>query len=247
MKTLIAAGLSMIFAPLAFAGTGGAHWTYEGEEGPAHWSELDHAFGACGAGHEQSPIDLNNGAIPAAVMPPAVYWNPAEVSAATNNGHTFQVSLNDPGKIVVDGVSYDFLQFHFHAGSEHTINGYRYPLEVHLVHAAADGRLAVIGIMFVEGKENPALSQLISTLPGTEGSYDPDMTFNLNDLLPGSWSVYRYAGSLTTPPCSEVVSWTVFEKPLTASADQIKVFETLFPHSYRPVQPLGRRFVLKGS
>lgn len=247
MKTLIAAGLSLVMAPLAHAGSGGAHWTYEGEDGPAHWSELDHSFATCGAGHEQSPIDLNDSAIPAAVMPPAVYWHPAEVTAATNNGHTFQVSLNKPGKIVIDGVPYEFLQFHFHAGSEHTINGYRYPLEVHLVHAAADGRLAVIGIMFVEGKENPALSQLISTLPGTEGSYDPDMAFDLNDLLPGSWSVYRYAGSLTTPPCSEVVSWTVFEKPLTASSDQIKVFETLFPHSYRPVQPLGRRFVLKGS
>lgn len=246
MKTWLAAGAALAFAPLAEAGSTGTHWTYHGEEGPAHWAELDESFGACN-GHEQSPIDLNTSAIEAEIMPPAVYWHPADVTRATNNGHTFQISLNNPGKIVVDGVQYKFLQFHFHAGSEHTINGYRYPLEVHLVHAADDGRLAVLGVVFVEGMENPALSQLISTLPGQEGSYDPDMVFDLNDLLPGSWSVYRYQGSLTTPPCSEIVSWTVFQKPLTASADQIKVFETLFPHSYRPVQDTGRRFILKSQ
>ena len=144
-------------------------------------------------------------------------------------------------------VTYKFLQFHFHAGSEHTMHGTRYPLEVHLVHASDDGRLAVIGILFQQGRENQALADLISALPGTVGGYDPDMTFDLNDLLPGGWDVYRYEGSLTTPPCSEIVDWTVFEKPLTASADQIAVFETLFPHSYRPVQDRGRRFVLKSN
>ena len=246
MKKILLAGCLLALAPLANADGGAAHWTYEGEEGPDHWADLDHGYAAC-HGAEQSPIDLNGGAIPASVLPPAIYWHPADVTAASNNGHTFQVQLNQPGKIVLDGVPYQFLQLHFHTASEHTINGRHYPLEIHLVHQAADGRLAVIGVLFTEGMANPGLSQLISTLPGQEGSYDPDMVFDINDFLPGSWSVYRYNGSLTTPPCSEVVAWTVFEKPLTASKEQIAVFETLFPHSYRPVQPLGRRFVLKGS
>lgn len=247
MKKIFASlSFALCLLPSAFAGGGSAHWSYHGKEGPTHWSELDGSFGAC-KGHEQSPIDLNGTAVQAEVLPPAVYWHSAEVTAATNNGHTFQVALDNPGKIVVDGKQYKFLQFHFHAGSEHTINGYRYPLEVHLVHAADDGSLAVIGVMFIKGQENPALAKLISTVRATEGSYDPDMKFDLNDLLPGRWSTYRYQGSLTTPPCSEIVSWTVFDTPLTASEEQLKVFETLFPHSYRPIQAKGRRFVLKSN
>ncbi len=242
MKRLLLAGLAMMAAPHAGAGAGS--WAYQGEHGPSHWADMDPGNQSCN-GQEQSPIDLNPSAIPASILPPAIYWRPADVTSAANNGHTFQVSLDSPGRIVLDGKQYNFLQLHFHAGSEHTLNGYRYPLEVHLVHAADDGSLAVIGILFVEGQENPALAQLISTLPGTQGAYDPNMVFDLKSLLPGDWSAYRYHGSLTTPPCSEIVSWTVFERPLTASRDQIAVFETLFPHSYRPLQAQGRRFVLK--
>lgn len=246
MKYLIAASFAFVCNSVAFGAPDTPHWAYEGEEGPSHWADLDPHFSAC-KGQEQSPIDLNGSAIKADVMPPAVYWRKADITEARNNGHTFQIKLDDPGRIVLDGVPYDFVQFHFHAGSEHTINGRQYPLELHLVHASEDGRLAVIGIMFVEGQENPQLAQLISTLPAEQGSYDPNLVFDLNDLLPGDWDVFRYQGSLTTPPCSEIVSWTVFETPLTASADQILVFETLFPHSFRPVQNTGRRFVLKAG
>lgn len=244
MKYLIAASLAFVINPVVFSAPDTPHWTYEGEQGPDRWAELDPHYSAC-RGQEQSPIDLNGRAIKADVMPPAVYWRKADITEASHNSHTFQIRLDEPGRIVLDGIPYAFVQFHFHAGSEHTINGRQYPLELHLVHASDDGRLAVIGILFVEGQENPQLAQLISTLPGEEGSYDPDLMFDLNDFLPGNWSVFRYEGSLTTPPCSEVVSWTVFEKPLTASADQILVFETLFPNSFRPVQTTGRRFVLK--
>jgi carbonic anhydrase len=245
MKPFMTSLLALAFMPMASAAGSGAHWAYDGNEGPDHWAEIDHQYASC-QGVEQSPIDLNGWAVPAKLHAPAVYWSGAEVTDAQNNGHTFQVALENAGNIVVDNVSYKFLQFHFHSGSEHTINGKRYPLEVHLVHAAEDGRLAVIGVMFEEGSESRLLNKLIGVMPGQAGDHvDPAMTVNLNDFLPGDWSTYRYQGSLTTPPCSEVVAWTVFEKPLQASPDQLKVFDVLFHHSYRPVQELGRRFVLK--
>lgn len=243
-KNLLAACAALTLASPVSAAGGQVHWEYEGEHGPSHWAELEPDFASC-AGAEQSPIDLNGQAIPAAIHAPAIYWQPAFVSEVINNGHTFQVSLNDAGKIIVDGTPYKFLQFHFHAGSEHTFHGKRFPLEVHLVHQAADGRLAVVGVMFEKGGHNPVLDDLIKVMPGKEGSAHPTMKLNLNDFLPDSWEAYRYEGSLTTPPCSEIVDWTVFAKPIIASPDQIAVFETLFPHSYRPVQPQGRRFVLK--
>tara|TARA_Y100000052_G_scaffold19973_1_gene19798 strand:+ start:3963 stop:4715 length:753 start_codon:yes stop_codon:yes gene_type:complete len=243
-KKLICAAAMMACAGPVSAETSHAHWSYDGDHGPSRWAELEASYSSC-AGSEQSPIDLNGQAIPAAVHAPAVYWKEADVTSVTNNGHTFQVDLSDAGKIVIDDVPYHFLQFHFHSGSEHTFHGRRFPLEVHLVHQSADGRLAVIGVMFAQGEHNPLLDDLINVMPGAPGSLSPIMKVNLNDFLPGDWSAYRYEGSLTTPPCSEIVAWTVFEKPLSASADQFAVFETLFPHSYRPVQPQNRRFVLK--
>ena len=243
MKTLLLASAALFLAPVALAQSHGTHWEYEGDHGPEHWAEISHDYASC-AGAEQSPIDLNGHAVDANINPPAIYWRDAAVTDAQNNGHTFQVSLDGAGKIVVDGVDYNFLQFHFHAGSEHTLHGHRYPLEMHLVHASDDGRLAVIGIMFQRGAHNPLLDDLINVMPGSPGHTTPAMRVNLNDFLPGDWNAYRYEGSLTTPPCSEIVDWTVFETPITASADQFAVFETIFPHSYRPVQPQGRRFVL---
>lgn len=241
--------ISVALGALAMSGTGVAvaensHWSYEGEHGPGHWASLQPGYASC-SGAEQSPIDLNGQAIPAAVNAPAVYWKKAAIRQVMNNGHTFQVDLDDAGKIVVDGVTYEFLQFHFHSGSEHTFHGRRFPLEVHLVHQAADGRLAVIGMMFAQGEHNPLLDDLIKVMPGSPSAAHPVMDVDLNDFLPVGWEAYRYEGSLTTPPCSEIVAWTVFEKPLFASADQLAVFETLFPHSYRPVQAQNRRFVLK--
>lgn len=243
MKSLVVFAMALALLPCVYAGSGGAHWTYEGELGPGQWAELDQDFATC-RGDEQSPIDLNGTAIPALIIPPAVHWQSADVTEAANKGHTFQVSLENPGHIVVEDKSYGFRQLHFHAGSEHTINGHRFPLEAHFVHAAEDGALAIMGVMFVEGAENPHLGKLISTLPGAVGSYNPRMMFDLGTLLPGDGAMYRYNGSLTTPPCSETVSWMVFETPLTASREQIIVFETLFPNSYRPTQNVGRRFVL---
>lgn len=244
MKTILFAGAALLAAPYAMAQSHNAHWEYEGNHGPDHWAQISHDYASC-AGAEQSPIDLNGYAINAAINPPAIYWRNARVTDAQNNGHTFQVNLDNAGKIVVDGVDYNFLQFHFHSGSEHTLDGRRYPLEVHLVHASDDGRLAVIGIMFARGEQNPLLDDLINVIPGSVGHSQPVMSVNLNDFLPDDWHSYRYQGSLTTPPCSEIVDWTVFETPITASADQLAVFETIFPHSYRPVQERGRRFVLR--
>ncbi|MAP95386.1 MAG: hypothetical protein CMK07_10585 [Ponticaulis sp.] len=243
-QTLCAAAGALGLASSGFAATEGSHWEYEGAHGPDHWSELAPEFSSCRGG-EQSPIDLNGQALPSEVHAPAIYWKNARVSKAINNGHTFQVNMDDAGKIVIDGVSYTFLQFHFHSGSEHTLHGRRFPMEVHLVHQADDGRLAVVGVMVERGERNELFDQLIGVMPGSAGEVTPVMSVDLNDFLPGDWEAYRYEGSLTTPPCSEVVSWTVFEKPITASPEQLAVFETLFPHSYRPVQPQNRRYVLK--
>ena len=45
-------------AVAALANEGAPHWSYKGHTGPVHWAALEHEFAACGAGREQSPIDI---------------------------------------------------------------------------------------------------------------------------------------------------------------------------------------------
>jgi carbonic anhydrase len=218
------------------------HWSYTGEGGPEHWSEIATANALCSSGSQQSPVDLG-GAIPASAKGPAGAWKAVRGGAVINNGHTIQVDV-EGGSLMLDGVSYSLKQFHFHHPSEHTIDGKHFPLEVHLVHAAANGQLAVVGVMFEEGEANPALDPVWATAPGREGK--AQVAFEIDPAkLVTSGAAYRYEGSLTTPPCSETVRWTVMAKPQTASKAQINAFAALFPDNARPVQQLNRRYVLK--
>lgn len=66
-------------------------------------------------------------------------------------------------------------------------------------------------------------------------------------LLPSARGYFRYMGSLTTPPCSEGIIWTVFHEGIEASPDQIRQFASLFANNARPVQTRNRRFLLQSS
>ena len=221
-----------------------AHWSYDGATGPDAWGKLDPAYGACGAGTQQSPIDLA-GAVKADLPPVTVQWRPVRLDAVINNGHTIQVNTSRGGHMVLDGARYDLLQFHFHHMSEHTLDGRQFPLEVHFVHKSVDGdELAVIGVFFDEGAENAALAPVWQAMPARAGIVSTGASVDPAQLLPASRTAFRYAGSLTTPPCSEIVSWTVFGEPLSVSSGQIAAFARMFPNNFRPVQPRNRRFLL---
>lgn len=220
------------------------HWSYGGEGGPDHWADLAAENLSCSAGHQQSPIDLA-GAMAASAPAPQPHWVPANAAMVINNGHTIQVDVQKGGSITLDGKDYVLKQFHFHHPSEHTIDGKQFPLEAHFVHAAADGDLAVIGVMFLEGTANPNLDGIWATAPAREAKAAVAFEIDAAAFMPEQGGAFRYEGSLTTPPCSENVHWTVMATPVTASASQIAAFSGLFPWNARPVQPLNRRYVLK--
>ena len=222
------------------------HWSYGGEGGPAHWGELAPENGPCASGAQQSPIDLA-GAMSASIVAPQPHWQPAHGGMVINNSHTIQVDVSNGGSLSLDGQDYALKQFHFHHPSEHTIDGKHFPLEVHFVHASGNGDLAVVGVLFAEGTSNPDLDAIWATAPGREGKAAVAFDIDLTKFLPEQHDAFRYEGSLTTPPCSETVHWTVMASPQTASASQIAAFSALFPLNARPVQPLNRRYVLKTS
>jgi carbonic anhydrase len=228
----------------AVARAEGPHWEYEGHGGAAKWGELDEGYKACALGAEQSPIDLSNG-IKATLDPLNLDWNP-QAYKVVNNGHTIQANAASGSTLRIGKDKYNLVQFHFHTPSEHSLGGKPSAMEVHFVHAQPDGRLAVIGVFMKAGRKNPAFAAIMQAAPKSEGEKGLDKPLDPRQLLPASRSLYRYQGSLTTPPCSEVVNWNVYEQPIEVAGEDIEAFKAIFPTNARPVQPVNRRFLLRG-
>lgn len=212
------------------------HWSYHGDLGPESWGQLDVGFEACASGAQQSPID-----IPAQIAPgdfSALTFDYAPAPATmVDNGHTIQVNLSEgASQLEIDGDSYSLLQFHFHAHSEHSVDGVHMPLELHLVHRAASGALAVVGVFLDVGAANAALSPVFDGMQ--QATIDPlpvAADVDPAQLLSSSPQGWAYLGSLTTPPCTEGVRWHVMSNALQISAEQLEAFTSRHPVSRRPV------------
>lgn len=239
-----------VLASIAFASVAVAsdkaheapHWTYEGAEGPEHWGELDPSFEPCKLGHLQSPID-----IPAATLHPA-HLDPIQFAYKptrlhiVDNGHTVMVTYPPASRIRIGAAEYEVQQLHFHMPAEETIDGKSFPLGAHIVHKDKHGKLAVVAILFQEGPANPGLAAAFGHMPVKAGIEEaPHARIDATSLLPQQHSYFTFQGSLTTPPCTEGVTWYVLRTPATASADQIAAFAKRYPHDARPVQPLEGR------
>ena len=233
----------LIFSTATFASGDISHWGYAGHTGPSHWGDLNKDYHMCKDGKQQSPIDITSAKqsnLPAIRLS----YNSSPVSIV-NNGHTIQINMQQGSSISVGDKTYRLLQFHFHSPNEHTINGIPADMVAHFVHQAADGQLAVIGVLLNKGRANPLIAQLWQHIPAQTGDkHELSGNMSVAMMLPKDMSYYRYNGSLTTPPCSEGVNWMVLKNMGTLSPEQIKAFTDIFPVSVRPIQPMHNRSVM---
>jgi carbonic anhydrase len=221
-------------------------WSYEGHGGPEHWGTLSADFKVCELGIEQTPIDLAS-AVRAELGKVDVAYRPMPLRII-NNGHTVQVNAEPGSRCVIAGEPYDLVQFHFHHPSEHLLSGKAFELECHLVHRSAGGSLAVLGVFVSPGADSPMLQTVFDAMPREEGPERAiDVTVDPSGLLPRGAGYFRYMGSLTTPPCSEGLIWTVFKDAIEASPAQIRQFASLFPNNARPAQGQNHRLLLQSN
>lgn len=219
-------------------------WRYSGESGPERWGRLRPEWAQCSDGRRQSPIVLHDGIGIRVDQPPLQFdYRPARFTV-TDSGHGIEVRIEGRHTLSVLGRVYALRQLHFHVPAEEQINGRRYPMSIHLVHADEAGRLAVVALPLDDGAEHPAVQAVWNHLPlESGGTESAQMSIDLTALLPEDRRYFSYSGSLTTPPCTEGVLWIVMKRAQSVSPAQIATFTHLYSSNARPFQPLGDRLV----
>lgn len=222
-------------------------WDYQV---PENWATLSPCYEECRNGGEQSPIDIVN---PQQQTLPALDFSGyGKISGlkSRNDGHKIIVDIPDTvpenqRSVRLGGVTYVLQQFHFHTPSEHKIRGNDRPIEIHFVNATPGGRALAIGVFVNRGTSNPELAKIWKNLPGdVEGELD------LARLLPPGRTSFRYAGSLTNPPCGQGYQWIVYHDAITLDPDDIGKLQAMFSGpafpegNRRQVRPLNGRVVL---
>ena len=242
--SMVALVIAFSLSTMSFA-TDKPHWSYSGQEGPAHWGELDKSFALCSTGKNQSPVNLT-GMVEGELPELQLSYN-AGGNEIWNNGHTIQVDYAPSSAMTVGERSFELKQFHFHSPSENTIEGKSYPMEAHFVHADEDGNLAVIAVLYEYGDNNTELEKAWAFMPEQSGAkHTLENAIDANNLLPLDQGYYRFNGSLTTPPCSEGVNWFVMKSFDTVSPEQVKKFtHAMHSANNRPVQPINARLIIK--
>ncbi|MGE5239525.1 MAG: carbonic anhydrase [Chloroflexota bacterium] len=247
--------------------------------GPNFWGSLSFPFAACGSqfdpvtnvldgfvqvGLKQSPVDIVVAStIPTALPALTFQYNPTPF-IIENTGHVVEVPYEAGSFLRVGQDTYQLLQFHLHAPSEHAINGVLADAELHLVHRNALLDLAVVGVMIkAGGPVNRLLDQILLNAPLDCPGVPPCEVelvgdINATEVLPPSQGYYNYSGSLTTPPCSEGVRWFVLKDPVFVTQRAITRFHQIigrFPtyqppinfrvwnDNNRPVRPLNGRAI----
>lgn len=261
-------------------------WSYEGECGPQTWSKIFE--GARGKHQSPINIESSLAKYEPSLntFPLSISYDDDSCFQIKNTGHTFQVDGFQKNASTVSGGpvqnEYNFLQFHMHwgdsleRGSEHLLDGKPYSAEIHFVNwnhqSYSDPKLAssssnndgllVLAVFVKVGEHNEEFDKLISYMHDIhlKDHHHEVTNINMRKLMPENTDDYwTYPGSLTTPPCSECVTWVVFKNHLEISKDQLDKCHTLYTatkeklcnektsikYNDRPVCSMGDRIVLR--
>lgn len=260
MKTRILVNLaSIIVAGYATIAVSAPEWDHSQQ---ATWWAIEDTtktlpqsfpFAECGVGTHQSPIDLAT-----ATFDDSKPLNNLAVTYSTdtptffNTGHAIQVNTSESfaGGLKIGEETLPLIQLHFHEPSEHVIGDKKFPAELHFVHINGDGRIAVLAVAIDVGTENALFQTILDNMPTEVSGKNSTSGIQLNpaQLLPTAdvenLKYYTFAGSLTTPPCSEGVQWYLLSDIITISAAQLDKMKTFYTNNARAAQGLNGRSVL---
>jgi len=218
-------------------------FAYTGDNGPGFWGEISPACAPTSV--RQSPIDIDRVVLDQKLEPLRVIATET-ATVISNPGYTLVGKPDNRPTFELGGVTYTLVEFHFHALSEHTVQGQYGALELHVVFADPSlTKLAVIGVIYRVGRSNGFLQKILAAGLPEKSTSAPVTVENLNvaDALTDMRSYYNYPGSLTTPPCSETVNWFVLKRWAELSQEQFDAFRKVLGNDFRPLQKRNGRVV----
>lgn len=221
-----------------------APWDYDGERGPQSWGKLHASYGLCEKGRFQSPIDLRDGV--GVDLPPIAFEFKPSLFKVLDTGKTLELNYNAGGALTVLGNTYRLSHIEFRHPAEERINGKTHGMSMQMHLRDSQGRMAAVSVLLnPAGKENAFIQAVWNHIPlvRNEPIAPPDVMLDLAKFLPRDLSYYTYMGSLTTPPCTEGVTWFVLKSPVDISAEQAAIFGRLYPSNVRPIQAGNSRLI----
>ncbi|KAJ9548195.1 hypothetical protein OSB04_020738 [Centaurea solstitialis] len=236
---------------------GGPQFSYLGPSGPQKWGNLSPAYSACSHGRFQSPVNIVKSTCVSGrhLKPLDVEYNLAANATLVDN--LFNVAMKFDGNVGVlrlNNKNFSFLQMHWHSPSEHQLDGVRLDAELHLVHKAVDGAIAVVAVLYRYGHPDPLLTKIQSKLAQLmkvvhSSSHEQAQvaigTITTKQIRKHTRKYYRYVGSFSTPPCTEGVIWNILGKVRSISREQVDALKAPLvwgcKSNSRPVQPLNGR------
>ncbi|XP_010912303.1 alpha carbonic anhydrase 1, chloroplastic isoform X2 [Elaeis guineensis] len=236
---------------------GAVKFGYSGSNSPDKWGSLSPDYRMCSKGERQSPINIEKSKLAYNPGLEALERNYVPASATlVNKG--YQIGLlfdKNVGTVLVDGKNYSLKSVHWHSPSEHTIDGKRFPVELHMVHMSDNGKIAVVAILYQIGRHDPFVVQIERKLKelakeawkGDKEAHIPVRVVHTRSLKLHSSKYYRYFGSLTTPPCTENVIWSILARVRGMTEEQVAALQAPLSqenrNNSRPIQPLNYRAV----
>lgn len=216
-----------------------------GDKGPEAWGGLHPDFSACSQGTRQSPIHITAQDVALGPADPLPFGNQFFGGTVWNTGHGLALEVEGTSILPLRGAPWRLMRLQFRHPAEERVHLQNYPMATELVYQGPSGQMAVVSVPMQLGSPNAFITRLWTHMPldAQDRVRLPQPVLSVGELLPQDRRYYQYAGSLTTPPCTEGVLRIVMKTPVSVGLEQLRLLARVSPPNARPVQPINGRLV----